>query len=401
MPASTATASAIAKEVYGPRIVEQLQNEVTLARRIERSSKGVTHDVGGKYVTFPVRVTRNQGIGYRQEEEALQASGQQGWASTQVPLRYGYGRVRISGPAMDLLETNTQAFTALMSREMDGLKDDVAKDVNRILYGDGSGTLALTAGSGAASASYTATNIQYLEVGQKIDIVTPGTGAVKASGLTINAINESTNVVTLSTTATWAIGDAIVRTGNGRNASVNREPLGLGAIVSDSGVLHNIDPSTQPVWKSYRNHNSGSARPLSETDMIRTVDEARRRGGKTSVIFTDLGSRRAYFNLLTQQRQFTGTKDFGGGFTGLSFNYGAREIPVVEDVDAPPGKMWFLDEDTFKIYQSKDWHFADTDNGIWKWVSGYDSWEAILRCYWEFGVEKRNANAVFEDITPN
>lgn len=401
MPATLTTANNIAKEVYGPRIAEQLQNEVVTIARLERTSDGVTSEVGGKYVTFPVRTGRNQGIGYRGENEALQSAGQQGWESVRIGLRYGYGRVNLSGPSMDLIDSNFQAFASLMTREMEGLKDDIRKDINRIVYGNGDGSLAVTAAAGTTSASYTATNIQYLEVGQKVDIVTPSTGAVKASNLTINAINDSTNVVTLSTTATWAIGDALVRTGNGRNSSVNREPNGLGGIITDSGVLQNIDPATVPIWKAYRYHNSGTARPLSESDMIRVADENRRRGGKVSVIFTDLASRRAYFNLMTQQRRFTNTKEFAGGFSGLPFNYGAREIPVVEDVDAPPGKMWYVDESSLKIYRSKDWHWAAEDGNVWKWVSGYDQWEAILRCYWELGVDKRNANATYEDITGN
>lgn len=392
------TVTNIMKEVYQGRIQDQLQSEIVGIKRIERSSAGVTHEVGGKYVTFPVRVRRNPSIGYRNELEQLQNPGYQGYASVRTGLKYGYGRVRISGQVMQLAKTNSQAFANAMDMEVNGLKNDIAKDVNRIFYGDGTGALAATTAAGAASASYTATNPQYLEVGQVIDIVTPSTGAIKATALTINAVNYTSGVVTLSTTATWAIGDVIVRTGNGRLSSVNREPNGLASIVSDTGALYNIDPATEPVWKAINNNNSGTNRALSEGLMIRLTDDVRRNGGQTSLVLTSLGVRRSYFNLLVQQRKYTNTKEFAGGLTGLTFNNG-REIPVVEDVDAPTNKLWFLDESAFTIYRSQDWSWLDTDGEVWKWYRDYDAFEAVLSSYWELGIKQRNANGVLADIT--
>lgn len=396
--ATLTTVTNIMKEVYQGRIQDQLQSEIVGIKRIERSSAGVTHEVGGKYVTFPVRVRRNPSIGYRNELEQLQNPGYQGYASVRTGLKYGYGRVRISGQVMQLAKTNSQAFANAMDMEVNGLKNDIAKDVNRIFYGDGTGALAATTAAGAASASYTATNPQYLEVGQVVDIVTPATGNIKATALTINAVNYTSGVVTLSTTATWAIGDVIVRTGNGRLSSVNREPNGLASIVSDTGALYNIDPATEPVWKAINNNNSGTNRALSEGLMIRLTDDVRRNGGQTSLVLTSLGVRRSYFNLLVQQRKYTNTKEFAGGLTGLTFNNG-REIPVVEDVDAPHSKMWFLDESAFTIYRSQDWSWLDTDGEVWKWYRDYDAFEAVLSSYWELGIKQRNANGVLADIT--
>ena len=102
MGATMTTVAAITKEIYGPKIVDQLENETVLVKRIEKTSKGTVSEAGGKYVTFPLKVRRNHGLGYRNELEQLQAPGQQGWTSVRVPLRYGYGRVHMSGQSMDL-----------------------------------------------------------------------------------------------------------------------------------------------------------------------------------------------------------------------------------------------------------------------------------------------------------
>jgi hypothetical protein len=132
--------------------------------------------------------------------------------------------------------------------------------------------------------------------------------------------------------------------------------------------------------------------------MIRLTDDVRVNGGKTSLILTSLGVRRAYFNLLTQQRRYVGTTNFEGGMTGLAFSNG-RDIPVVEDIDAPPNKLWFLDESSFKVYRESDWSWLDKDGNIWKWVTNADAFEAVMRQYWEFATDRRNANGLLSDIT--
>src|SRR5690606_32569936 len=108
MPADLTTVTAITKEVYGPRIVDQLENETVLTKRIEKTSEGTTSTAGGKYVTFPLKTRRNTGISYRNENEQLQQPGQQGFNDVRVPLRYGYGRIRLTGQVMDLVKENFQ-----------------------------------------------------------------------------------------------------------------------------------------------------------------------------------------------------------------------------------------------------------------------------------------------------
>ena len=73
MPATLTTASAILKEVYEPKIQDQLQSEAVALKRIERNSDNIENTVGGKYVTFPLHTRRNQGIGARNELDSRSA----------------------------------------------------------------------------------------------------------------------------------------------------------------------------------------------------------------------------------------------------------------------------------------------------------------------------------------
>jgi hypothetical protein len=316
---------------------------------------------------------------------------------------------------------------------MTGLKNDLAKDSARIFYGDGTGVLAICTTAGTTVSTFTAANLQnlYGQISAIVDIIdasasavitqTPTSGkehpkysetesllnapllaapTVIAGGpFIITGINTSTGVVTLANAATGnavsvttTVGDVLVRSGN-----LFREPYGLAALVGTQKIF-NVDPANQPVWQSTIAANGGTNRALSEGLMIKMTDDIRVQGGKTSLILTSLGVRRAYFALLTQQRRYTNTKEFGGGMTGLAFNNGS-EIPIVEDVDAPPNKMWFLDESAFKVYRDKDWSWLDTDGGIWKWVSNKDAFEAVLKQYWQIGIDRRNSQGLLADIT--
>ena len=247
----------------------------------------------------------------------------------------------------------------------------------------------------------------YLEIGMIVD-VHDSTSVVGAEVL-LGTDKEITNIVegATNTTVTFggavlsavtAAGDMIVRAGN-----FNKEITGLQQIVSDTGTIYDINPATTPVWKATVRGNAGVPRALSEGLMIETVDKIRRLGGGVpTVIFAGLGVRRAYFNLLVQQRRQTNTQEFAGGFKGLAFTAGGAEIPIVEDVDCQPNRMYFVNEKQLKLYNAGDWSFMDRDGSRWQRkitsAGKFDAYEATLYQYQELGTHRRNSHAVLTDL---
>ena len=108
------TVDNILKEVYEGQLQDQLQSDPVTLKRIEKSSEGVTHEVGGKYVTFPIRTKRNHGIGARGEMEALPIARRQSYASARVQLKYLYGSLELSGQTFELADKNFQAFASAL-----------------------------------------------------------------------------------------------------------------------------------------------------------------------------------------------------------------------------------------------------------------------------------------------
>lgn len=396
MPASLASLTAVLKERYQGKIRKQLRQEAVALRRIESSSEGVTNEVGGKYVTFPIHTRRNAGIGARNEGEALPLPGQQGAAAARIGLKYEYGSIELTGQAMKLATKDPQSFVKSVDFEMDGLKDDLLKDTNRQVYGNGTGELARTTAASAALV-LTVNSVQYFDLDMQIDVITlPGT--VTASNRKVLSVDEAASTITVDgANITAGVNAVIVRHG-----SFNREITGFTGLFSDTTPLFNIDPATEPVWKSYVSSNGGTPRAISESLIMAVINETRRRGGKITAMFTTPGVYLSYFNLLSQQRQFVNTKEFAGGFSGLAFVTDGGEIPIVVDFDCPPGTLYGVNEKDLKIYQEADWSFMDEDGSMWQRkvtsAGNFDAYWATMYKYMEIGLGRRNSHFVIRDL---
>lgn len=400
MGSTLASIDATLKEVYEGNVRRQLQDETVALKRVLRSSDGVSTETNGKYVTFPVHVRRNGGLGSRNEAEALPAAGQQGYASARLALKSDYLGISLTGHAIDMSDEKPKAFAKSLDEEMERGRVDFKKDLNRQIYGDGSGAITTIRTTAAAANVWAVNDARLFWVGSHvIDLVTaPSTVVVTGRTVTAVDLTPGANTITVDGAAQAVTAGQLITL----KGSVNREITGLGAIIAATGVLYNINPATEPEWKSEVDSNGGTGRALSEALMIRMVDRIRRRGGKTTAILTDDGSFRAYWALLSQLRGFTNTTKFDGGYTGLSFHAGDQEIPVVSDYDAPLGVMHFLNEDDITFYRDEDIHWLDRDNSILKQkvdaTGRYDIWEAHMVERHELGIGRRNTHGKITDI---
>ncbi len=410
MSTTLTTAANILKEVYEPKVRDQLQSEVMAISRIEKTSEGVETDaLGGKYVKFAIRVKRNHGIGSRNEMEALPTPRTQGYEAPTLNLTYAYGGVQLSGQAFALAESNTQSFASLLDQEVTGLKEGLKKETNRQVYGTSQGVLSVAA-SGSTTTFVVAaeSDLQYLEIGMFVDVYdatsTVVTPVINGTAAEITNIVTSTLTVTITTIGTAvAVGDFLTRTG-----SHQKEPFGFQQLIAGLATtatalgtgLTALFGVTHATWTGNIDTTAGA---ISEGRMIKYVDDVRKRGGKTTAIFTTLGVRRSYANLLEQQRRFVNTTKFTGGFTGLAFTTDTGEIPLMSDFDCQAGRMYFMNEDQIKIYRDQDWTWMNRDGNMWDRLrdsSGeYDAYRARMFSYWQIGTHQRNSHYLVTGVT--
>jgi uncharacterized Ntn-hydrolase superfamily protein len=100
------------------------------------------------------------------------------------------------------------------------------KDVNRIVYGDGTGTVATMPNSTTTVNTAVVANTQYLEIGMQVDIGTAAqllAATAPATNRQITAINQTTKTITFDGAAvSLSANSLVVRQGN-----YNREPNGF------------------------------------------------------------------------------------------------------------------------------------------------------------------------------
>lgn len=391
--ASISTLGNILKEYYLPPVVEQLNNEVLLLQRLEPRDQ----EIVGTAAFVPVHTGRSGGIGARGEYIQLPEPGAQSYARAQFDLKYLYGVVRVSGPSMAKTKSEAGAFLQALKSELDGIRNDLKKDVARQVYGNGDGAIGQLAANTAVNTLNGHTNGSLREaiekgqvyVGMMVDIGPAATPTSAASNRAVTAVSAASNgTITVDGAAvTNANGDAVGRQG-ARTASATYEITGLQNIISTAAnTVGGINASTSPYWDNIRD-TAGTA--ITHDRLMQIFNRVRIAGGEVSAIYTSFGVQRDFYNTFQTNIRYTEPLKLQGGFQTLEF----MGKPLIADVDAPYNRVFAVDERFLKVFSNRDWHFLDEDNSVLKWDTNYDAWKAVLARYMNLGVTRRNTMAV-------
>lgn len=137
MAASLSTVDAILKDDYKD-FLDNLNEANFLLSQVETR----TDTVQGRIARHAVHLGRSSGVGARAENGTLPTAGNQSYATVPVPVRYVYGRIQLSGPTIRQAVSDRGAFIDALDAEMEGIKRDAMKDVNRQLWGTSNGVIA-------------------------------------------------------------------------------------------------------------------------------------------------------------------------------------------------------------------------------------------------------------------
>lgn len=391
-------ASEAIKLVYGD-LHEQLYNKTPALQLIESSAANLTRN--GKEVVFDTHIGRNQGIGARNVREILPTAGAQKYKQAHLFLTNLYGAIEVDGQLFEQAAEDYQAFINVVDAEIQGLKRDMAVDLNRQVYGDGTGTIGVVVE--VTGQVIEVDDTHWFQEGMILDAVVLSTGA-KANGaghLEVTSIDDTASTVTVTgTIGSGVVADTVlVRASNGAN-SFGKEWQGLAAIVDDTSVLHEIDPAEYPSWKATVDTlgTVGTPGTLTELDLINLVQKVDRKGGDVDVMLASPGVYNAYWNLLQGFRQFTNTASLTGGQRSFTFEALGKPIRFVSDYAAPKGYLYALSSKEIVLNRKKDWSWMDRDGSMWSRVADTDAYEARYFQYSQLGTYRRNAHAVLSNI---
>jgi hypothetical protein len=390
-------ASEALKLVYGDLHL-QLRDKTPALDFIKASSSNITRN--GKEVVFDTHIGRNQGIGARDVREKLPTAGAQKYKQAKLYLKNLYGSIEVDGQLFEQAAEDYQAFINVVDNEIKGLRRDLAVDMNRQIYGDGSGTIAVVKTANAGDTTVVFDSVHWVDYGMIVDVLDASNSFAQLHNeVEVVGIDTATGTVTFNTAITCDAGDVIVRASNTTN-SRNKELTGLAKIVSASGVLHEIDPATTPVWKATEVMlgSVGTPGTLTELDLISLVQKVDKQGGDVDVFLASPGVYNAYWNLLQSFRQFSNTATLTGGQRAFTFEALGKPIRFVSDYAAPKGTLYALSSKELVMNQKKDWSWMDRDGSMWSRVADTDAYEARYYLYAELGTYRRNAHAKLYNI---
>ncbi len=260
----------------------------------------------------------------------------------------------------------------------------------------GTGTLAtLATNSSGTTLNLTGADVGtplILRAGQLVDFAT--TTTVNTTADLISSVTLTAGVPTaivVGTAAATTSGDIITRTG-----ANTKEIIGLPGIVSASGSLHGVDPSSFPIWKSTDVNNSGTAQPLSEPLMQSVMSQVSIASGETpDAIVCHQFQRDHFYEVLVSLKRSVNTLDLKGGFKSLTFN---DDVPLLVDRFVKPDSMYFVNLDHLSLYEVAPLNWADRDGAILSRIPGKDEWAAFVYYFLQFGTDRRNSHGLLRDL---
>lgn len=378
--------------------------------------------VGKKWI-FGVKLMRGGGSANAGANKTLPDAKSGQFDQGEATVKRTYTRMSLDGLALEVTKAKGGSFKPALKEEMEDRLEMHDKEVNRQMFSAGNGVLFTITTGGTVSATQTpgvgtggakgdygvvnaGSGLKHVQIGDALKfydstLATPNaTGTAAGAAVTVTAIDYGAGTITLSATVDMADGDVATRATSDTDNIQAGEATGLLKSVLDSGTLHNI-PATLKGWQSYRNHNSGTLRAISDNLALRTTMQIKARSGKKpNLVVTTPSIILKYSELLTPLRQLMGANPpLAGGYTPISYlNTGGAPIPVMEDTSCPQSKMFFLNTSAFKLADVVGTEMSSMDGAQFDRVTDKDAIEGYIRKYWELITINRAANGLIEDI---
>lgn len=381
------TADNALKTFYLGVVADQLN---TAVNPLLAKFRQTTSDVWGKEIRKLAPFGINGGIGAGTEDGELPTPAANNYAQFVLTLKNLYGTIELSDKAIRASENNSGAFVNLLQAEMEGLLKASKFNFGRMLYGDGTGTLATA--SAQSGNKITVDKVSNVIEGMVVDVIGSTSKTPVVSGRRIVDVDRENKTVTLGgaaiTASTVASGDIIVVQG-----SYGKELTGLGAIFGSSEYLYGLKRS-ENKWLTPYKKTSTSVSDVVIQKAIDTLEEVA--GSAADFIVCSSGVKRAYQDYLITNRSNIDVLNLQGGYKAISYN----GIPVVSDRFAPAGTMYILNTADFHLHQLCDWRWLEGDDGrIIRQIANKPAYTATLVKYADLICDRPIGQAMISGIT--
>jgi hypothetical protein len=391
----------ILKEFYLPLFEKQFVHQTVLMDDV--ILKRDSEHIEGKYAYIPLEFETWGGFGSVGESDTLPTPEPSDYARTRVPMAYHYAAFRLTGPVMEASRSQSGAFAPSLNREMTSKINVFHRQINRQLWNDGSGVLALVDDGSpdvtlGVDAAYGIANDDngalFIGPNMNLNFQSAKSGGTDRGNARVTAVSGST--ITIDADPGVSDNDFIFLEGGAGN-----EMMGLYGGIDNYSIVstfQNLTSATQPSWISqiHNGASAGTAEPLTRTRINKVLRDVNHTGGgDTKFILGSPDVQLAYGDMAARNNIQVNEIDLDNGWRGLSYN----GIPWMADKFAPENKAAFIDPSALRIYEMARPQWLDRGTGVLKQVGRTDVYEAQYFWYAELGFGSRRKLAWLNDIS--
>lgn len=371
------TAEKALKDYYLPAWQNQLYIEPTVM--LEK----IGHEnVMSDKITAAAEIGLSGGFGFGEEGLATPKAGRVMFERFTTRTKDMFVNVVISDKAVKLSGSSGSMFN-LLDTEIKAAYAAAKWNVGRSMFGDGTGKLADVVAQSSKSKNVKIKSHKLVKEGLIVDFYTTSGATAAQAGLRIVAVDRKADsdgyfTITLDKEPSAAIAAGFMTVQN----SYKREIDGLGAIFDDNiATLYGVTKSANPIIKPTV---IDAAHDLADDVITQALSDAHDyKNSNVDVLLAGNKAYTAYVNYLRLNNYRVETTDgtLKGGFKGIKFLFGNREVEIYNENFVPDNEIWGIETDKWKIYDN-GWNFMQLKGGgIFNLMEDTSSYRATLANY--------------------
>jgi len=404
--ATTAVGLGDFNAAYRQVILPYIQDNVPAqAKLLQVMKKGGEYQPLNNTFYAPVRNNRHGGVTNLANDKTKVVTGSSTVVQASITPKILTGTFDISDVAKKASTGDRKAVASAMQFQTEALTSDFSRNVNRQLWSDGVGAVGQVPASGGSvgvgtlAYQYPDANIDdgrvtpyygainqdinpgdYLAAGMLI-----GVGTAGAAFATITSVNftSGTNVGTIVTTGAvvTAANDAIYIADGDLSACGTSEIQGIRKALSEGTADYaGLGRGTVNVWNpQFAGTTSNAALSINDMEVVYMSAFRYAQSGDRYAWFCNKSLYTKYGDLLTALRRTVDKMELVSGWSGISFEVGQGNVPVMLDFDCPDGEMILLNLDTWKVCQIADMDWVGGDSELRR--SDYITFQKVLSWY--------------------
>lgn len=332
----------------------------------------------------PIRSTRSGGVTNLANDKTKVVTGSSAVTQASITPKILTGTFDISDVVNKASGGDQGAVESAMMFQTKTLTADVAKQANRQYMSDGVGVIAQVPASGGSvgvgtlAYQYPDANLddgrtapyygainqdinggKYLAPGMLIGIGTAGAAFATVSSVSFSSGTSVGTIVTTGAVVTNA-NDAIYIADGDLSALGTSEIQGVRAALSEGTGNYAGIARTNQVWApQYMGTTANQALTVNNMEVLYMTAFEYAQPGDRYAWFMNRSLYTKFGDLMTALRRTVDKMELTSGWSGLAFEAGMGNVPVMLDFDVPDGEAFLLNLDTWTVCQVADMGFVE------------------------------------------